>query len=114
MGRRKKWTTDAERMRAKRGTVRSDIGINEQINEQIMPPVKTDTKTNIKWHPEVDLKMFEGKGRGVPVNGFVMISRRSNPNGDTEHGVVTEADWRARLKNKCSHGFWGWSCKDCL
>ena len=62
-----------------------------------------------KWQ-KVKIEEFDGKGRGVPVNGFVLISR----GGEIEDCVVTEEDWRARLTYACKHGQEGWSCKVCL
>ena len=61
-----------------------------------------------EYHPEISQKRFEGKGRGVPVDGFVLVA-----NG-LDCAVVTEADWRERLAQQCEHGYWGWSCKKCL
>ena len=75
---------------------------------------KPGTGHNIQWHPEVDQSIFDGHGRMSPVNGYVLISLGAVPDGQPECGVVTEAEWRERLKHKCSHGFWGWSCKKCL
>lgn len=53
---------------------------------------------------DIDIKLFEGKGRGVPINGYVLIDKV---------GVITELDWLARLKTICAHGLTGWSCKVC-
>jgi hypothetical protein len=62
-----------------------------------------------KWL-KVPLSLFDGKGRGMPVDGFVLISRSS----DIEDSVVSEEDWKARLDYCCKHGREGWSCKECL
>lgn len=56
----------------------------------------------------VNKSIFETKGRGVPVNGYVLVST-----GD-DSIVVTEADWLSRLSKICTHGLAGWSCKECL
>lgn len=57
----------------------------------------------------VDHAIFDGKGHGVPVQGYVLIAG-SVLRGEPSY-VVTEHVWRQRLNNKCSHGLAGWSCK---
>ncbi len=56
----------------------------------------------------VNKSIFEGKGHGVPVNGYVLVS------GSDDSFVVTTEDWLQRLTLACAHGFKGWSCKECL
>lgn len=60
---------------------------------------------------DIDQEIFKGVGRGVPVSGYVLVSKDSE---NSENIVVSEKDWLARLSNICSHGFNGWSCKACL
>jgi len=138
MGRPRKYANDAERKAADRvrkmnkrtnqdaecpnnQDKRTELVVNGQNKRtDIEPPSKRTHENNytpFAWHPEVDLKIFDGHGRFSPVNGFVLVSRRSEPNGNTIHGVVTEHDWRARLDQSCVHDgqrLAGWSCKECL
>lgn len=123
MGRPKKWANDAERMAAKR----SDTPGKRTVNEQIDPGKRTkravneqnkrtqsSKRTGINWHPEIDQSTFDGRGRGVPVNGYVLVSLGAVLDGKPECGVVTHVDWLARLETRCAHGLHGWSCKPCL
>lgn len=71
-------------------------------------------KRGIKWHPEVDQSIFDTHGRGVPVDGFVLISLGKTAEDQLDCGVVTEKTWRERLKQACQHSLFGWSCKECL
>lgn len=81
--------------------------------------VRTENVTErneINWQ-DIDPSFFDSVGRGVPHKGYVMVTRIS-PVG-AEHdgelvGVVTEADWKVRLKVQCIHKAWGWACKKCL
>lgn len=56
----------------------------------------------------VDKSIFDGKGRGVPVNGFVLIAGRLG----ADDYIVTESTWLNRLETGCKHAA-GWSCKLC-
>lgn len=133
MGRPRKWKNDAERMAANRPSKRtkpeskrtdSALECSDTQSKRIELAVNEQSKrthennyTPFSWHPEVNLKIFDGHGRCSPVNGFVLVSRRSDPNGNTLHGVVVEHDWRARLDQSCLHDgqrLSGWSCKECL
>jgi len=124
MGRPRKWASDAERKRTERGqpcpnTPVSDSKRTDKRTEPQASSKRTheNNYTPFAWHPEVDIKIFDGHGRFSPVNGFVLVSRRSEPNGNTLHGVVTEHDWRTRLDQSCVHDgqrLSGWSCKPCL
>jgi hypothetical protein len=54
-----------------------------------------------------DKSIFNGKGRGVPVNGYVLIASRP------DDIIVTQEAWQVRLNTKCTHNLAGWSCKLC-
>ena len=103
----------AEYMRKYRKSKSPVTPVTRNTVTQDKPPEIVTPVTSI-WHPEINIKMFEGRGRMSPVNGYVMVSKRSEPNGNTVNGVVTEADWRARLDKICTHGLAGWACKECL
>ena len=122
MGRPRKWASDAERMAAKRC---SDIPVNEQSKRtpDEPPSKRTHKRTGIEWHPEISQDRFKGVGRGIPIqadsktdseSGYVLVSLRSEPNGDTQNAVVSEQAWRERLETRCTHGLAGWACKQCL
>lgn len=101
---------DAEYYRNYRATRKeSATATNLQPKSATVQPVNITTP--ITWHPEVDHSIFAG--RGVPVDGFVLISMGSVPEGKEECQVVAENTWQARLKEVCSHGFKGWTCKQC-
>lgn len=57
------------------------------------------------------MEELKAHGRGVPVNGYVLISTKDK---DSFGSVVTEEAWRQRLDWTCKHGREGWSCKECL
>ncbi len=73
-----------------------------------------DMLAPIKWHPEINQKIFDGHGRGVPVDGFVLISMGRVADNMPECQVVAETDWMTRLAHKCDHSYKGWTCKPCL
>ncbi len=99
-----------ELMRKKRANKQS---ANKTANSVSKKAVSSpESVSTIKWHPEIDQSMFDGHGRGAPVNGYVLIALGRN--ADPECGVVTKADWLTRLSETCSHGWEGWTCKECL
>lgn len=126
MGRPRKWASNTERMAAIRESKRTtpvrkcaDIPskrTHEPVNAQskrteLQPPSK---RTQSIWYPEISQDRFKGVGRGIPVDGYVLVSRKSEPNGNTEQGIVDVETWRAKLDRVCNHGLAGWSCKACL
>jgi len=105
---RRKWMADKR--------AREQAGEQPSVNTK---PVNKHGKLVNKhlvsiWHPEISQDRFKGKGRGVPVDGYVLVSIKSEPNGNTEHGIVDVDTWHARLDKGCAHGLAGWSCKPCL
>lgn len=60
---------------------------------------------------------WSGSGRGMPREHkgqlFVLVARGSTDPVRPEHGVVTLADWHARLGQRCQHGLRGWACHCC-
>lgn len=94
-----------------------------QAVDTVDKPVDKQTKSVDKavdtiWQ-DVDTKIFDGHGRGVPINGYVLVTRRSPSwvNGELTgelSGVVTEQVLRNRLTQRCKHNLAGWSCKPCL
>src|SRR3990172_8071924 len=118
MGRPRKWASDAERKRTERehscpNTPVSDSKRTDKRTE-IQPPSKRTVNEHSIWHPLISQDRFKGVGRGIPVDGYVLVSLKSEPNGDTEHGIVDVDTWHARLDKVCAHGLAGWSCKPCL
>lgn len=73
--------------------------VANKLNENVSNPVST--ATNIKTYPDKE-HLFDGKGRGVVVNGYVLIAGV---------GVIDELTWKAKLNQTCIHGFKGWACK---
>ena len=102
-----------ELMRKKRANKSVNTTANAVSTKAVSKPDPVSKSVSI-WRPEINLKTFEGHGRMSPVNGYVMVSKRSEPNGDTVNGVVSEDTWHARLDKVCAHGLAGWSCKQCL
>ena len=97
---------DAEYYRKYRATKRNLVATETQ-------PVNLQP---INWVNHVPESAFDGKGRGVPVNGFVMVKRRMEVvDGlpDIVHGILAKGEWMGRLEVKCPHGFSGFA-HDCL
>lgn len=90
----------------------------QKVSTTVDKPVDivNNSVDTIDWHPEVDQAMFDGRGCGVPVDGFVLISLGKTPEDQLDCGVVTEQTWRTRLRHTCEHNLnlMGWSCKACL
>lgn len=92
----------------------------QRMGEEITPEVKRilnmSKEPPYEWL-DIPLSKFDGKGRGTPVDGFVMVSRGwIQDEGETKvlQGVVSEKAWRERMDWTCKHGLEGWSCKRCL
>ena len=111
MGRPKKWASDAERKASKR----TSPVVNGQIEAVSGQSKRTEDskRTSIKWE-DVPLSHFSGKGRGVVVDGYVMVSLGL----EHEERVVSEDTWRGRMSHQCihdaQHKVGAWSCKPCL
>ena len=70
-----------------------------------------------RHQPHVPMALFDGHGRGTVrthTDGkrYVMVARHDGPDLG-ELGVVTAADWRARLAQRCGHNLAGWQCHAC-
>ena len=152
MARPKLWSSDAERMAAKRvneqtGRVNEhakppDVrieavneqagGVNEhgdQVNEQAEAPECSETLADaapcspgfVAFKDQAHVPhvgpLWAGAGRGTPRTyqgaRFVLVARGTVDPDQPEHGVVSLADWSARLAQHCGHGFAGWSCHVC-
>ena len=102
--------------------VTKSVTVTHESNAVTPKSVTTVTKSNTTVIPWCDISesRFDGYGRGIPVGGYVMVARKPTVRGKDgefyggECGVVTEAVWRARLEEKCVHGYTGWKCKPCL
>ena len=115
MGRPKKWASDADRKAAKRGVNGQPDGVNgqNQASKRTEPAVNGhEGFVFFRHQPQVPLSLFDGVGRGSPRGGFVMVSRHEGSEFG-ELGVVTQADWEARLRQMCEHGHRGWACHVC-
>lgn len=126
MARQKKWASEAERLAAYRAN-----------RTESVQPIRTDdpirTETPIRTQsvhgqfvafvdqshvPRDSMATpWSGSGRGMPreYNGqmFVLVARGTTDPARPEHGVVTLADWHARLAQHCPHNLAGWSCHSC-
>lgn len=69
-----------------------------------MPDGPVQTYSNYPKIYDIDHSLFVTKGRGVPVNGYVLVAGI---------GVIDEPTWESRLKTKCKHGYGGWKCIEC-
>lgn len=121
MARPKKWGSDAERKRAARSPDNRTEACPETPLERPETPIRTnacpDSFVPYRPQPHVPLALFEGYGRGTVrthADGrrYVMVARHDGPDVG-ELGVVTHADWLARLAQRCAHGLAGWSCHAC-
>jgi len=82
------------------------------IKQSVSNSAKAVSKS-VSWQ-NVDQSIFDGHGRGVPVNGYVLIGLGKVGEDRPENGVVTVADWQSRMDYTCQHNFNGWTCKACL
>ena len=68
-------------------------------------------------HVPHDGPLWAGAGRGTPRTyqgaRYVLVARGTVDPDQPEHGVVTLADWSARLAQRCAHSLAGWSCHAC-
>ena len=68
-------------------------------------------------HVPHDGPLWAGAGRGTPRTyqgaPYVLVARGTVDPDQLEHGVVTLADWSARLAQHCAHSLAGWSCHAC-
>ena len=131
MGRPRRWASDAERMAAKRRAAvneRAEAALDPVVNEHEGQAIEAP---EINEHPADGLVQFNdqphvphdgplwiGAGRGTSREykgeHYVLVSRSVREAGeDDRHGVVTAADWNARLSQTCWHGLKGWACHVC-
>ena len=117
------------------GTVKPDEAVSEAKTEQWrldakaymatgkLPKVQVPTPGFVRFKdcPEVphgpkDVPWL-GAGRGVvrEFRGkrYVLVARGAVDFEAMEHGVVTEADFVARLDQRCEHKRLGWACHAC-
>ncbi len=143
MARPKKWANEAERLAAYRANrtesvqpirtddpIRTDTPIRTQsVHEharQVSASAGTVTDTlpgfvAFRDQPHVPhdhtVAPWVGAGRGTPreYRGalYVLVARGTPDPAMPEHGVVTDADWHARLAQHCQHNLAGWSCHSC-
>lgn len=114
---------------AKRSLTKTELsemmGVSRKTIQRMGEEVSREVLAVIDEPPyewlDIPLSIFDGKGRGVPVERdgkrVVMISRgwRNIEGGlDLDQSVVSEADWKLRLNYTCKHGRDGWACKKCL
>lgn len=123
MARPKKYASAADRQAAYRAK-RNETGVTKPCYET-MPCDETPCSdvplpssfVPFRNQPHVPLSLFDGYGRGTVrthTDGrqYVLVSRHVGPDVG-ELGVVSAADWSARLAQRCEHGHTGWSCHRC-
>ena len=140
MGRPRLWASDAERMAAKRKAAINeqpvavpDPAVNERdaveqtrnVNEHAAESEALEDETpvfvafadcsGVPHDCKADPWIGAGRGTARTHKGrrFVLVARGTADLDAPEHGVVTEADWLARLAQTCEHGLKGWSCHEC-
>lgn len=123
MARPKKWASEADRVAAYRSKRTESVQTDDPIRTET--PIRTQSvhsqlvafvdQTHVPRDPMAP--PWSGSGRGMPRehNGklFVLVARGSTDPVRPEHGVVTLADWHARLGQRCQHGLRGWACHCC-
>ena len=133
MARQKKWRNEAERLAAYRATrtgqsvqpIRTDSAESVRFED----PIRTESAIRTESprtdfvafadcpHVPHDGPLWAGSGRGTPRTyqgaQYVLVARGTVDPTRPEHGVVTLADWSARLTQRCGHGFAGWACHVC-
>ena len=121
MARPKKWASDAQRKEAKLEAQR----MRREAKTPVEAEIEAETPSievlsgfvRFRHHPQVPLSLFDGVGRGSPKRHsdgaeYVLVARHEGPHLG-EMGVVTADDWWGRLRQRCEHGFAGWSCHVC-
>lgn len=132
MARPKKYASEAERKAAEAERKRllrmsgkprpenSDVRETDEAETHVeaKPPDETNSGfVPFRHQPHVPLALFDGHGRGTVrthTDGreYVMVSRHTGPDVG-ELGVISAADWSARLGQLCEHGHRGWACHEC-
>lgn len=132
MARPRKWANEAERLAAYRAN-RTDSPESVRNDD----PIRTESlartassRTDCEPGARPDFVAFKdcpnvphvgplwvGAGRGTPRTyqgaRYVLVARGTVDPDQPEHGVVTLADWTARLAQRCEHGHAGWACHTC-
>lgn len=127
MSRPKKYASAADRQAAYRAK-RNETGVTKPCYETLprnetqvdAAPQRSDVQSSfVPFRPQahVPLALFDGFGRGTVrrhTDGidYVLVSRHVGPDVG-ELGVVSAADWSARLGQRCEHGQAGWACHRC-
>lgn len=127
MARPKKYASEVERRAAKleaqrrRREAKTKIVLEtDEAETHVEAQTPDEAETNsgfvaFRHQPHVPLSLFAGRGSArTHTDGrrYVMVSRHTGPDLG-ELGVVTEADWLARLGQQCQHGHSGWACHEC-
>lgn len=135
MARPRKWGSDAERQaafKARRnvtagfvtdpvtllGTGNVTAGATSNVTESPIVNATIDNEfVSFRHQPHVPMSLFANAGRGSPrrhTDGrdYVLVSRHAGSDLG-ELGIVTLADWSARLTQRCEHGQAGWACHGC-
>lgn len=123
MARPKKYASAADRQAAHRAK-RNETCVTKPCHETLPrneTPLRNETLRNdsfvaFEHQAHVPLSLFDGLGRGTirrHTDGidYVLVSRHVGPDVG-ELGVVSAADWSARLGQRCEHGR-GWACHSC-
>lgn len=125
MARTRKWGSEAERLAAYRS--RQTVQPEEQTVRIAAETVRIEEEQPVRierpgfvhfvHQPHVPMALFDGHGRGTvrthsDGKQYVMVARHDGPDLG-ELGIVTAADWQARLGQRCGHGFAGWQCHTC-
>lgn len=103
----------AEMMGVSRMTINR---MGESVTPEVQTVLNSLNEPPYEWL-DIPIERFNGKGRGTPVDGYVMVSRgwiQDDGEMKVEQGVVTEKAWKDRMDWTCRHGLEGWSCKRCL
>lgn len=115
MSRQRKWGSEAERLAAYRSrqTVQPETVRIESESVRIEKP----GFVHFRHQPHVSLAVFNGYGRGTVRSApdgkqYVLVARHDGPDLG-ELGIVSAADWHARLGQQCEHGHVGWACHAC-
>lgn len=90
-------------------------GVTETVTET--QSVRPTGFVRFAHQSHVPLSLFDGVGRGSQRTHndgrrYVLVSRHEGPHLG-ELGIVSAADWHARLGQRCEHGHAGWSCHTC-
>ena len=130
MARQRLYETESQRKAARLEAQRQRRVKQNEADSSEMKPIDDAVKpiesapseppsgfVHFRHQKHVPFALFDGHGRGTVrkhTDGkqYVMVARHEGTDLG-ELGIVTAADWQARLSQRCDHNLAGWQCHAC-